>query len=164
MAEYIVTHSDSLEPYITQARKAYNDGIPQKTITLAVPEGSPEGTEPEVVPNPELLNTNAEYIALVHARAVASWEKQYADKIRLPVGKWLARWTDDEINAVRYVLAPNDAQVKAWLLELDRNEYVNFTYPTTVIGVPAVCATLEQLGVIAAGQAQARAEQLLAFP
>ena len=52
---------------IYAAREAYNAAL-QPTVTDA------EGTES---PNPELLNTDAEYVQFVMGRAAESYAKQY---------------------------------------------------------------------------------------
>lgn len=54
-------------------------------------------------------------------------------------------------------------QVQAWLDELDAHANVNLTHASVTAGVPAVCGALEQLGVIAPGQAAVRAAAIMAF-
>lgn len=156
--QYTVTFPDSQDIGITAARLAYNRSLPGTVAGPLGVDGAPGGA----IANPALITDNAAYMAWVFGNAVTHWAESLQGAWRIPVGKWLQRWTDAEKLAVRQ-LGAQDAQVQAWLNEIDRNEFVNLTHDSVVIGVPAVCAALEQLGVIAAGQASERAAAVQAM-
>lgn len=94
---------------------------------------------------------------------VAQLRAQIAAYAEIPSGEWLQRWTAEERQAVRYVLAPNSPQIRAWLEMLDASPVVHLDHVEIQQGTPVVCAALEQIGVIAPGQAAARAAAITAI-
>jgi len=71
---YVIDLDDTAEPGITAAREARNSSLP---ATVTVPSAIED--EPATdVPNPDLLATNADYVAFVLSSAAKSWCQQHA--------------------------------------------------------------------------------------
>ena len=80
----------------------------------------------------------------------------------LPTGEWLQRWTPEE-QAGALTLATQSEVVKGLWLALLQHSTVELDNAELVAGVPQLCAALESIGVIASGQAAARAAAIMAY-
>jgi hypothetical protein len=156
-----VSVPDDQAVFITAAREDYNKNFTAQVALPPAPDADPDAA-PVMIDNPAIIASNEAYLQFVLNQALASWQGAYSHRFRIPTGTWLQRWTTEEKKAVRTQLAPNNAQMQAWLDSLDENEFVNLTHPDVAQGVPAVCAALEQIGVIAAGTSAARAAVIMA--
>lgn len=153
----------SILPGITAARLAFNKQQPPML------PGVGPGAAP--VPNPMLSPTDEDFVQQRWGKEAA---QAYFDAMqgafRIPSGAWLQRWTADERKTARAIgagkVADIDAatadQVQGWLDQLDASQFVNLTDAVVTSGVPTMCTLLEQLGVIPAGQADARAAAIMA--
>jgi hypothetical protein len=149
-----ITYDSSLELGITAARLDHN-----KTLPATIPDPANPGQE---IPNPDLIADNLTYIQLRGLSMLQSWYDTNQGAFRIPTGDWLQRWTAEEKKAIRAMGAANP-QIQGWLDRLDVEPVVKLSDPDVVTGVPAICAALEQQGLIPAGSANARAAEITAL-
>lgn len=150
--DYLITITDPRHvAAISKQTAAFNEGQPDALLALGMSKLADDASP----------LTEAEFLAANLAGTVAGWADRLAP-VLVPVGKWLQRWTAEEKKAAR-LLGTQNAEVQAWLDELDAHEDVNLTHDVVRKGVPAVCAALEKMGVIAAGEGATRASAILAY-
>lgn len=172
-----ITIDDTDAWAVAEARAEYNKGQPAtitqlKDVVIQTSAPAVDGVAPLVLetvtrqqyveePNPDLVETDEGYVQLVTKNLVAQWAGAFSSRVRVPTGTWMQRWTVAERKAIR-AMGLQNAQVEAWLDQLDASEYVNLTHPSVITGVAAVCHSLQEAGLVA--DASARAVEILARP